>query len=270
MKDKIKSAKKHEGVALITGASGGLGLEFAKLFAEDGHNLMLLARSGDKLNQVCAELSARYGVEAVSYVVDLSSPEQLEQLLKNISGIRIDYLVNNAGFGDTGYFHKKPWKVQQDMINLNILALSRLTHHCVQGMVQRGFGRILNIASTAAFQPSPFFNVYAATKSYVLSFTEALQVELSGTGVTATVSCPGPTETGFHTRAGSYKSRIMGMGLMSSEAVAQKAYKAMMKGKTLVLHGLRNALLAFSIRLTPRSIAPKAAHYFMKHNDDAQ
>lgn len=265
-----QSGKPDGGVALITGASGGLGLEFAKLFAEAGYNLILAARSGDKLSQVCAELSARYGVEAASYAVDLSSPEALERFISDISDIRIDYLVNNAGFGDTGYFHKKPWKVQQEMINLNILALSRLTHHCVQGMVQRGFGRILNIASTAAFQPSPFFNVYAATKSYVLSFTEALQVELAGTGVTATVSCPGPTETGFHTRAGSYKSRIMSMGLMSGEVVARKAYKAMMKGKTLVLHGFSNALLAFSIRLTPRSIAPKAAHYFMKHNDDAQ
>jgi short-subunit dehydrogenase len=262
--------KGQGGVALITGASGGLGLEFAKLFAEDGHNLILAARSGDKLDQICAELRRRFNVEATSYVVDLSAPEQLERFIQDIATIRIDYLVNNAGFGDTGYFHKKSWKVQQEMINLNILALSRLTHHCVQGMVQRGFGRILNIASTAAFQPSPFFNVYAATKSYVLSFTEALQVELSGTGVTATVSCPGPTETGFHTRAGSYKSRLMGMGLMSSEEVAQKAYKAMMKGKSLVLHGLRNLIMAFSIRFTPRSIAPRAAHYFMKHSDDAQ
>ncbi len=258
------------GIALITGASGGLGLEFAKLFAEEGHDLILVARSGDKLNHVCAELRSSFGVEATSYVVDLSAPEQLEQFVQDIAGIRIDYLVNNAGFGDTGYFYLRPWKLQLEMINLNILALSRITHHCAAGMVERGFGRILNIASTGAFQPSPFFNVYAATKAYVLSFTEALQVELRGTGVTATVSCPGPTETGFHARAGSYRSRIMNMGLMSGERVAKKAYRAMMKGQSLVLHGLRNALMAFSIRLTPRSIAPKAAHYFMKYNDDAQ
>lgn len=257
------------GVALITGASGGLGLEFAKLFAEDGHNLILAARSGDKLEEICAELHGRYGVEATPYVVDLSVPEQLERFVRDISSIRIDYLVNNAGFGDTGNFHERPWQVQQEMINLNILALSRLTHVCAEDMVRRGFGRILNIASTGAFQPSPHFNVYAASKAYVLSFTEALQEELRGTGVSATVSCPGPTETGFHKRAGSYKSRIMSLGLMSGEDVARKAYRGMMKGKSTVMHGFTNTLMAFSLRFTPRSLAPKVAHYMMKYNDES-
>ena len=265
---RANAGKTKGGIALITGASGGLGLEFAKLFAEQGHDVILVARSADKLNQVCAELSTRYGVEAVSYAVDLSNPEALEQLVPVLQGLHIDFLVNNAGFGDTGFFHERPWQVQQEMINLNILALSRLTHVCAQGMVQRGFGRILNIASTGGFQPSPFFNVYAATKSYVLSFTEALQEELRGTGVSATVSCPGPTETGFHARAGSHRSRIMSLGMMRSEQVAQQAFRAMMQGKTTVIHGWKNALMAFSIRLTPRFIAPKAAMYFMKPQHD--
>ncbi|MEY3984473.1 MAG: hypothetical protein RL160_2032 [Bacteroidota bacterium] len=265
----VNAGKTKAGIALITGASGGLGLEFAKLFAEDGHNLILAARSGDKLDQICAELRGRYGVEATSYVVDLSVPEQLERFVQYIAPIHIGYLVNNAGFGDTGYFHERPWQVQHEMINVNILALSRLTHACAEGMVQRGFGRILNIASTAAFQPSPHFNVYAACKSYVLNFTEALREELRGSGVSATVSCPGPTETGFHKRAGSNKSRILSLGLMSGEKVALKAYQGMMNGKATVMHGFTNTLMTFSLRFTPRSLAPKVAYYLMKYNDES-
>ncbi len=264
----INAGKTKAGIALITGASGGLGLEFAKLFAAQGNDVILVARSADKLNQICAELTTRYGVEAVSYAVDLSNPEALEQLVPVLQDLHIDFLVNNAGFGDTGYFHDRPWQLQQEMLNLNILALSRLTHVCAQGMVQRGFGRILNIASTGAFQPSPFFNVYAASKAYVLSFTEALQEELRGSGVSATVSCPGPTDTGFHARAGSNRSRIMSLGLMPTEQVASKAFRAMMNGRTTVMHGWMNALMAFSIRLTPRYIAPKVAKYFMKPQHD--
>jgi hypothetical protein len=252
--------------ALITGASGGLGLDFARLAAADGYNLLLVARSGDKLNLIAEEISRDYGVNVQVCVADLSLPTEVEKVIDfvNSTGISIDCLVNNAGFGDTGYFADRPWAVQQEMIYLNILALTRLSHAFVPGMKQRGHGFVLNIASTAAFQPGPNFTVYSATKAYVLSFTEALRQELKGSGVSCTCSCPGVTATGFHDRAATVGMRITRMGMMKSETVALQAWMAMKKGKQTIIHGFMNRLMNFSLRLTPRSAVPPMVASFMR------
>lgn len=252
--------------ALVTGASGGLGLEFARLAAADGYNLLLVARSADKLNSIAEELGREYGITALVCPADLSQPTEVEKVVEFAAnaGLQIDCLVNNAGFGDTGHFADRPWAVQQEMINLNMLALARLSHAFVGGMIQRGRGFVLNIASTAAFQPGPNFAVYSATKAFVLSFTEALRQELRGTGVLCTCSCPGVTATGFHDRAATNGMRITRMGVMKSETVALQAWQAMKKGKQTIVHGFMNRIMNFSLRFTPRSAVPPMVASFMK------
>ena len=252
--------------ALVTGASGGLGLQFARLLAADGYNLVLVARNEEALKAVAAEMQSLYGVQANCYATDLAQPDQVEKLIAQLeqAQIAIDCLINNAGFGDTGHFAERPWAIHQDMIQLNMLALTRLTHALSQGMIARKQGRILNIASTAAFQPSPNFAVYAATKSYVLSFSEALAYELKNTGVSVTVSCPGPTETAFHDRAATRGSKIMRMGMMKSETVALQAYLAMKAGKRRVVHGMMNRLLALSTHITPNGLLLSVTNNLMK------
>ena len=262
----MNANKNMNKTALITGASGGLGLDFARLAAADGYNLVLVARSGDKLNGIAEELGREYGIAAQVCAADLSKPAEVEKVVEFVSeaGLQIDCLINNAGFGDTGHFADRPWAVQQEMINLNILALGRLTHAFVGDMKQRGRGFILNIASTAAFQPGPNFTVYSATKAFVLSFTEALREELKGTGVKCTCSCPGVTDTGFHERAATNGMRITRMSMMKSETVALQAWQAMKNGKQTIIHGLMNRVMSFSLRFTPRTAVPPMVASFMK------
>jgi uncharacterized protein len=243
--------------ALITGASGGIGLELARLFAQEKHNLVLVARSENKLQELAAELRDKYGIEVHLFVKDLavlSSAEEIYQALQQ-QGITIDFLVNNAGVGDYGFFAEADWKHSQQMIDLNITALTYLTKLFVKGMQERGRGRILNVASTAAFQPGPLMAVYFATKAYVLSFSEAIANELKGTGVTVTALCPGATESGFQKAAALEESKMVkGRKMPSSAEVAAYGYRHLMKGSTVVIHGLMNRLLAFSIRFSPRNI----------------
>ena len=185
--------------ALITGASTGIGKELAKEFAKDKIDLVLVARSEDVLTKNAKELEHKYGIKAYVLAKDLSEPESAEKLNENTkeAGLHIDYLVNNAGFGDHGYFVESNLSKQQDIINLNILALTKLTHLYAQNMVAKKSGTILNIASTAAFQPGPLMSVYFATKHYVLAFSEALTEELKQHNVKVCTLCPGPTESSF-------------------------------------------------------------------------
>jgi uncharacterized protein len=243
--------------ALITGASSGIGFEFAHLFARDGHDLVLVARTENKLRDLASRLESEFGIVATVIAADLAKPNAAQEILVTLQvhEIEIDALVNNAGFGLGGPFVETDLQRELEMIQVNIVALTALTKLLLPAMVSRRSGRILNVASTAAFQPGPLMAVYYATKAYVLSFSEAIADELRGTGVTVTALCPGPTETGFAAVAGMESSRLFKMTKpMSSRDVARFGYEAMKSGKRVVIPGLRNKLLTQSLRVTPRRL----------------
>jgi short-subunit dehydrogenase len=241
---------------LITGASGGIGYELAKLFARDRHHLVLVARSGEKLAQVANELHPR-GITVKTVPLDLSSPWAPKFLFDQLAGehIAVDVLINNAGFGAFGEFVQMPEEEILGQINLNITALTALTRLFLPAMVARHSGRIMNVASTAGFQPGPLMAVYYATKAYVISFSEAIANELRNSGVTVTCFCPGATHTGFARRAGTEKSRLFKQfGAMSAQKVAQDGYRALMEGRTMVISGTHNWVVAQSTRFAPRKM----------------
>ncbi|MEE9431403.1 MAG: SDR family oxidoreductase [Melioribacteraceae bacterium] len=238
---------------LITGASGGIGKEFAILFAKKKFNLILVARSEDKLNSLANELETKYKIKANVIVSDLSKQDSPKKLYEEVrsKNISVDVLINNAGFGDFGKIANGDLPKYLQMINLNIVALTELTGLFVKDMLKRKEGRILNVASTASFQPVPNFAVYAATKSYVLSFTEALHYELKGTGVSASALCPGPTTTGFEETANMGSSKLFSSGVMDAKTVATIGYEQMMKNKMTIIPGFRNKVLAFASNTLP-------------------
>jgi len=243
--------------AVITGASSGIGLELAGLMAFDRIDLVLASRNREKLETIRDNLTKKYGIKVKIIQIDLSdeaSPEKLFYEVKK-SGLQIDYLINNAGFGDYGFFiDSDPDKLSR-MIDLNIKTLTRLTRLFAPLMVLQGRGAIMNVASTAAFQPGPLMAVYYATKAYVLSFSQALAKELEGSGVTVTALCPGATDTGFKSAANLEGSKLFaGKRIASALDVARYGYKAMLKGKRIAVHGIINSLLVFSVRLMPSSL----------------
>ena len=246
----------NKGTALITGASMGLGAEFARLFARDGHDVVLVARSRDKLEALADELRSSYSVTAHVMPSDLVSPTAAANLFSQLQtqGIELDFLVNNAGFGTNGKFAELPLQRELDQLQVNINALVDLTHRALQGMLERGRGRILNIASTAGFQPGPLMSTYYASKSFVLMFTEGLASELKGTGVTATAHCPGATATHFAENAGNDSSILFKLSVADPKKVALHGYRSMMRGKVVAIEGLINWLAAFSVRFTPRAM----------------
>jgi len=244
------------GTVLITGASGGIGYELAKLFARDHHDLVLVARSADKLAQVAAEMQDR-GVHVKTIALDLGQPQAAKFLVDQlqIAGVTVEMLVNNAGYGAYGEFAQMAEADILGQIHLNITALTHLTRLLLPGMLARRSGRVMNVASTAGFQPGPLMAVYYATKAYVISFSEALANEVRNTGVTVTCFCPGATHTGFAARAGNDKTRIFKqLGAMAANNVALDGYRAMMEGKTLAISGVHNWLTAQSTRFAPRKL----------------
>jgi short-subunit dehydrogenase len=248
--------------ALITGASGGIGYELAKIFARDHHNLILVARSADKLAQVARELQA-HGVTVKIVALDLAAPIAPKFLFDQLQSERIsvDILVNNAGFGVHGQFAEMPEAEILGQIDLNIRALTELTRLFLPPMIARRSGRVMNVASTAGFQPGPLIAVYYATKAYVISFSEAIANELHGTGVIVTCFCPGATHTGFADRAGIEKSRLFQLGAMSAQKVARDGYRAMMRGRTLAISGAHNWLVAQSTRFAPRKMVTAVSRW---------
>jgi uncharacterized protein len=243
--------------ALITGASGGIGMELARIFAKEKHNLVLVARSEGKLTALATELQNKHNISVKVVAKDLSLPNAVQEVYDELkkANLTIDFLVNNAGFGEFGFFHQTAWEKEAMMIDLNIKTLTHFTKLFVQDMVHRKSGKILNVASTAAFQPGPLMAVYYATKAYVLSFSEAIANELQGTGITVTALCPGPTESGFQAAAALEESKLVkGKKLPSSLEVADYAYKALMQGETVAIHGTMNWLMAQSVRFTPRKM----------------
>jgi short-subunit dehydrogenase len=250
--------------ALITGASNGIGLALAHIHASKGDNLVLVARSLEKLNELKHTLEEKHGISVYTIGKDLSKNNAAQEVYGELKqhSITVDYLINNAGFGDYGLFVESDWTTQEQMINLNITALTQFTKLFLTDMVNRKNGKIMNVASTAAFQPGPTMAVYYATKAYVLHFSEAINNEVRKQGVTVTSLCPGATESGFQAAAAMEESKLVkGRKLPTSEEVAQYGYDAMMKGKTVAIHGMLNAIMANSIRLMPRSWVVKITRF---------
>lgn len=245
--------------ALITGASSGIGYELAKLFARDGYNLVLVARNKDPLERVAGQLTHAYGVMVKTILKDLSRPESPNELYDELKreSIEIDLLVNNAGFGTYGFFSETDLDTELAMMHLNIVSLTHLTKLFVKPMLGKRKGRVLNVASTAAFQPGPLMSVYYATKAYVLLFSEALANELCGSGVTVSVLCPGPTQTEFRSRAGMEASKLYEFGSMNAAAVARIAYRGLRNHRTIIIPGLKNKVLVFAVRFAPRCLVPR-------------
>lgn len=243
--------------ALITGASGGIGLELAHIHAATGGDLVLLARSADKLKRLKTEIENKYQVEVLTITKDLSQKEAPQQVFDELQQqeIQVEYLINNAGFGDYGFFHESSWEKEEQMIDLNMKSLTHLTKLFLPEMVKRRSGRIMNVASTAAFQPGPLMAIYYATKHYVLAFSEAIANEVKDYGVTVTALCPGPTESGFQNAAAMEESKLVNNVKMPTSAeVAEYGYRSMMKGKVVAIHGRANSLMARSVSFLPRNM----------------
>lgn len=245
--------------ALITGASNGIGLELAKLFARDGHDLVLVARSEDKLRELATEMERTHGISALVIAKDLSDPAAPAEVYEQVqaAGIRIDVLVNNAGYGSFGLFAETDLDFELKMIRLNIESLTHLSKRYVRDMIAQKSGRILNVASTASFQPGPLMAVYYASKAYVLSFSEALANELTGTGVTVTALCPGATASGFQEMANMQNSKLVQGAIMDAKTVAEIGYRGLLEGRTVVIPGLTNKVMATSTRFMPRKLVTK-------------
>lgn len=250
----LNSPNRRE-TALITGASSGIGLDLARLMAPE-FDLIITARTQSKLEQIAQELQSGKGSHVHVIPADLARAEAPDTIFAEVTrrGLRVDALINNAGFGSYGLFAATDLRTQLEMIQVNIAALTQLTKLFLPAMLERKHGRIMNVASTAGFQPGPLMAVYYATKAYVISFSEAIANELKGTGVTVTCLCPGATATEFAARADMEKSRLFKMGKMKSVDVARAGYKAMMRGKTTVITGGMNRLLAESVRFSPRKL----------------
>lgn len=248
---------KNNPTALITGATGGLGIHLCREFALHGYDLVITARDPAKLRELAAQLRGSYGVRVVRYALDLNqntAPRQLYDKLR-AAGIQIDVLVNNAGFGLGGRFVQNRPRVQDAMIRVNVLAPTRLCRLFLPGMLRRGHGGVLNVASTGSFVPGPYNSIYCATKAYILSLTEALAEELRETPVTAAAVCPGAMHTGFAHRAGMETTRLFRYGVMHPADVARYAYRRFAEGRPVSVAGALNKAIVAAVRFVPRCVA---------------
>ena len=247
--------------ALVTGASGGIGLELARLFAAGGYGLVLVARSGGRLEELAGELRTRHGVTVRVMAADLARSESPEELARELeqAGVAVDVLVNNAGFATFGPFVETDLHAELEELQLNVVTLTHLTKKLLPGMLARRRGGVLNVASTAAFQPGPLMAVYYATKAYVLSFSEALAEELRGTGVTVSALCPGPTVTGFQKRADMEGSGLFSgpIKVMDAATVARAGYEGFRAGRRIIIPGGINKLGVMSLRVSPRGLVTR-------------
>jgi short-subunit dehydrogenase len=247
---------------LITGASVGIGYELAKQFARGGNDLVLVARNEEKLREVAGEMKAAFGVNADVMAADLANASAPRELFERLGGRSVDALVNNAGFGAIGRFDELEAGRQLEMIQVNVSALVHLTHLLLPGMIGRGSGGVLNVASTASFQPGPWMAIYYATKAFVLSFSEAIAVELARTGVKVTALCPGPTHSEFRQRAKMEESALFkssAIPVMGAEAVAAAGYRGFLRGKRVVIPGFVNRLGVVGAKWAPRGAVARMA-----------
>jgi uncharacterized protein len=255
---------------LVTGASSGIGAELARAFARAGSSLVLAARSVDRLEALAAELRQPPGVPVHVLAADLGVADGPRRLVERLgeAGLAVDVLVNNAGYAGYGAFTETDWAEEAGMLQLNVVSLTELAKRLLPGMVASKRGGILNVASTAAFEPGPLMAVYYATKAYVLSLSEALSEELRGTGVSVTALCPGPTASGFQARAAMEASKLVkGKRLMDAASVAQAGYEGFRRGAAVVIPGLQNRLLVQSVRFTPRRLVTRIVHKMQERVD---
>ena len=247
---------------LITGGSVGIGAALAEVFAGHGHDLILVSRNREKLEARGRAIRDTSAVDVVCIAEDLTDPQGARRLYEAVTsrGLHVDYLVNNAGVGLFGKFATTDLDAELKMIQLNVTSVVDLTKRFLPDMIERRSGRILNVASTAAFVPGPWMSVYYATKAFVLSFSQAIDYELKTTGITVTTLCPGPTESEFKVRAGSQRSRLFEAFVMDAPRVARVGYDAMMKGKAVAIPGMRNKLIPVAARLAPRSLIAELSH----------
>jgi uncharacterized protein len=252
--------------ALVTGASSGIGAAIAKKLARRSYDCVLTARRTDRLEKLANEIEKAHGVSAKVITSDLGAHGGAAKLIDSVAqlGVTVDVLVNNAGFGVYGNLVDQPEARVAEMVELNMVSLTTLTHHYVKEMVTRRSGRVLQVASIGAFQPSPLYAVYSATKSYVLSFSEALNHELYGTGASVTTVCPGLTDTEFHEVAAHKKPKWMSLITMSADDVAEIGIRSMMRGRSVVTTGFANKLTALIVKLLPRSWVTSMAHVTMR------
>ncbi|MBK8095897.1 MAG: SDR family oxidoreductase [Planctomycetes bacterium] len=252
------------GTALVTGASAGLGVEFARLCAADGHAVVLVARRAERLQALADELQRTHGTRCLVVPQDLAAADAAERVLAAITASGLappTILINNAGLGAHGPFADTKAETALRQILVNIALPTELTRRCLPAMRTAGHGRILVIASTAAFTPGPLMAVYYATKAHVLSWSEALHEELRGTGITVTCVCPGPVRTEFQQVAGlDGETPVRGLKLMPPEVVARAGYRAMRRGRAIVIPGLWNQVLALCSRLLPRFLLRRIVH----------
>ena len=257
--------------ALITGASSGIGLALAEIFAANGYHLVLVARTRDKLEEIARDLKQRFGISVKVMAHDLSAAENCQKIYDDLSrqSTRVDVLVNNAGAGTWGDFWRTDLDAEMRNMNLNMTSLVYLTKLFLKDMIKNRRGKILNVASTAAFQPGPLMAIYYATKAFVLSFSEAISNETRGTGVTVTALCPGPTATNFRDAAGMKKSMLFSKHLnLSAEVVARAGYEGMKRGKVIVVPGFKNRFIIQALRLAPRSFVRNAVRKMQEARRD--
>lgn len=264
MADKKASGGKK--TALVTGASSGIGKEFARILAREGYDLILAARTEAALADLAQELERAHGTRVAVVPIDLARPDAAETLFKRTGelGLTVDVLVNNAGFSVGGAFLEAETRSHQDMLELNVVALTALTRLYLPGIVARGSGGVINLASVGSFFPTPYSAGYCATKAYVLSFSEAIAEELAGTGVTVTALCPGATKTGFASRAGIESSPMFRGRTLDSRGVAEAGYRGFTRGKRVVITGLGYKFMVFSGRFSPRGLVVKIAKSMMR------
>lgn len=251
-------------VALVTGASSGIGREIARQLAADGHHLLLIARRGNRLRELARELQSDHGISTHVLELDLVRPDAPDRVIRFLDEKKlfVETLVNNAGFGQVGRFHELDRDRQLQMIQLNVTVVTDLTRRILPGMIERGEGAVLNVASSAAFQPAPLMGIYHATKAFVLFFTEAIAEEIRGTGVAATALCPGPVgQTEFGEHVGS-AAKVPGLGIVQVPAarVARLGLKGLRRGKTIVVPGFFMRLSSWISPRLPRWLVRKITH----------
>ena len=253
--------------ALVTGASNGIGFEFAKILAMNKYDLILVARNKSKLDEIKDNFNQAYGVKVFVFSCDLCQAGACENVYEQVRrrNLDIDILINNAGIGDWGPFVDSNLEKQEQMLQLNVVALTKLTRLFLPGMVDRHHGRILNVASTAAFQPGPLMSVYFATKAYVLSFSQAIAHELKDTDVSVTCLCPGPTATNFQTSTFPQEIRLThGQKLPTAKKIAEYGYKVMLRGQRTAVHGILNKLMALNVRFLPQWITLRFVNFLQQ------
>ncbi len=258
--------------ALVTGASSGLGAEFVRLLAAEGYDVVLVARSGQAMADLAQYVEERFGVEAIVIPKDLGDPGAARDVVDNLAQRRhdrIDVLVNSAGFTQFGQFAELPEADMLELLGVNVVALTALTRLLLPGMIERGRGIVINMASNAAFQPGPMMASYYASKAFVLNLSIALAEEVRGTGVTVTALCPGPTETGFQTRGGIEESKLVhSRDLPSASDVAEWGWRQAKSGAPFAVHGARWRVAAFGTRFLPRPLAARFAMRAQRRVED--